>query len=176
MLCFIFNVEHAMKEIIYKNRDAFVAFREKEVDILAHDANCFCTFGDPFGKKLKLKYPIALEKDKETSYGNKAKLGTLSYVEYENQYIVNFYTQFHWRKILNNETTIRVNDKKIVVLADYIAIRKCFTEFRKQFPNTLKVGINEIGKNAGGDWVAVEKIIQQELCAYDYEVYCYTKI
>lgn len=75
--------------------DVIQAFISKDYDMLAHGCNCFHTMGAGIARKLSKKWPIILEKDKETSYGDINKLGDVCYVEVApGKIVANAYTQF----------------------------------------------------------------------------------
>lgn len=71
------------------------AFISKDYRVLVHGCNCFHTMGAGIARKLSKKWPIILEKDRETSYGDINKLGTVCYVKVApGKIIANAYTQF----------------------------------------------------------------------------------
>ena len=54
-------------------------FAEKDLDVIAHQANCYCTFGSGIAAVIRQKYPSAYEADLDTDKGDMKKLGTYSH-------------------------------------------------------------------------------------------------
>lgn len=164
-----------MINLKYKVRNVLNALNDGEINIVPHGCNCFHHFGGGLAYFVKNKYPEAEKIDKETSFSDKSKLGSISIAKVEkNGYIVNCYTQFHYGKKLNNEPEIIINGRKEIVLANYVAIRKAMVEIRKNFSTNLKIGMPKIGAGlANGDWTSIEMIIKQELIDHGYDVVFY---
>lgn len=53
-------------------------FKVPTIDVIAHQANCYCTFGSGIAKTIREKYPAAYEADCKTKKGDLSKLGTFS--------------------------------------------------------------------------------------------------
>lgn len=119
-------------------------------DVIAHGQNCFHGWKKGIAKTIAKKYKNAVKSDKETSFGDKEKVGTYSsaLVSLENNKtltILNCYTQYSFGQ----------GDH-----ANYDAIRDIFTKINAEFKNK-KVGIPKIGSGqAGGDWKRIEKILE----------------
>lgn len=129
-----------------------------EFDLIVHGCNCFCTMGAGIAKGIKLQFPEAYAADLNTKYGDKDKLGTISWAKaksYKGELIVvNAYTQF--------------NFQGPPPLADYDAIRLAFAKIKDQFPG-LRIGYPAIGAGlAGGDWQIISQIIEEELAGEDH--------
>lgn len=159
----------------YKVKNIIDALEQGEVDIILQGCNCFCGFGRGLALEIKNRYPEAYKVDKETAYGDKGKLGTITYAEVLTQrFIVNCYTQFHWIKPLNKEKEIIKNGRKDYLLADYRAIRMAFVNLRKEFDNSWSLGLPKIGAGwANGDWDVIEQIVKDELIDKGYDVTFY---
>ena len=69
-----------------------------EYNYIAHGCNCFCTMGAGFAKALAEKFPQALEVDRQTTDGDKSKLGTFTTTVVEGKQIFNLYTQYEYGK------------------------------------------------------------------------------
>lgn len=164
-----------MNTLRYKVKNVLNALDAGEVNIVPQGCNCFHSFGGGLAYYIREKYPEADKVDKTTSFADKSKLGTISFAKVEeNGFIVNCYTQFHYSKKMNNEPEIMVNGKKLVVLANYVAIRKAMIEIRKKFNKDLKIGMPKIGAGlANGEWTSIEMIIKQELIDHGYDVVFY---
>ena len=133
---------------------------EGAFDVIVHGCNCFCTMGAGIAKGVAARFPQALEADRQTSKGDRTKLGTCSFAEIETPHgkltVVNAYTQFHYRGR---------GDK-----ADYEAIRACMHWLAGHF-DQARIGLPKIGAGlAGGDWPRIERIITQELAGRDVTV------
>ncbi len=128
-----------------------------EFDLIVHGCNCFCTMGAGIAKGIKSAFPAAFEADLATARGDRAKLGTCTFVEIERNgtplVVVNAYTQFDYRG----------SGPKV----DYDAVRFCFRWIQKQYSGR-RIGIPKIGAGlAGGDWARIAAIIEEELAGED---------
>jgi len=127
-------------------------------DVIVHGCNGFHEMGAGIAKPIKQLFPEAYEADKQTSYGGKEKLGTISTAKIERGdvmfHVVNAYTQHHYRG----------HGRKV----SYEAIRSCFEEIAVRFPRS-KIGYPFIGAGlGGGDWVKIESIINEALEGIDH--------
>ncbi|HSI62007.1 MAG TPA: macro domain-containing protein [Candidatus Saccharimonadia bacterium] len=130
-----------------------------QFDVIVHGCNCFCTMGAGIAKQIKTVFPAAFEADCRTSKGDRIKLGTCSYATVNSVTVVNAYTQYDWRGAGQK--------------ADYEAIRSCLRTVAKGFP-TSRIGLPQIGAGlAGGDWLTILGIIQEELGALNATVVYY---
>ena len=133
---------------------------EGAFDVIAHGCNCFCTMGAGIAKGIAAQFPPALEADRQTAKGDRAKLGTCSFAETVTAHgkltVVNAYTQFHyWGR----------GDK-----ADYAAIRACMRWLAEHYSQS-RIGLPKIGAGlAGGDWPRIEAIMDEELADCDATV------
>lgn len=176
MFNFFANTNIYAIESEYKVKNILQALEDNEIDIVLHGCNCFHNFGKGIAIEIKNRFPDVYEKDKETKYGDKDKLGTISYDDVgNNRFIVNCYTQYHWREALNNEKSFIKNGEKKYVLADYRAIRKSLIAFRKKFAPSWKIGMPKIGERSNGSWKRIEAIIREELIDKGYDVTFYVK-
>lgn len=62
--------------VTQKTGDLFTA---EDIDVMAHQANLFCTFGAGIAAAIRLGFPEAYEIDAKTKAGDTSKLGTYSY-------------------------------------------------------------------------------------------------
>lgn len=53
-------------------------FKQQDLDVIAHQANCFCTFGAGIAAVIANLFPEAAAADKQTKHGDKTKMGTFS--------------------------------------------------------------------------------------------------
>lgn len=123
---------------------------------IAHGANCQNTMKSGIAPKLCDVWPQMRKADLATKKGDHDKLGTYStaYCKELNLRLFNLYTQFHW--------TGRKQGKRDL---DYKALAHCFHLLEVQHTigvhrSGKPVGIPMIGSGlAGGDWEAIEEII-----------------
>jgi O-acetyl-ADP-ribose deacetylase (regulator of RNase III) len=149
-----------MKEI---EGDLIKLAEEGEFDLIVHGCNCFCTMGAGIAKGIKASFPEAYKADKQTTKGDKKKLGSISYAKISKKdheiIVVNAYTQYNY--------------KGRGTKADYAAIKSCFKEIKKKFSGR-KIGFPKIGAGlAGGDWGTISEIIKSELVDEDYTLIKY---
>lgn len=67
--------------IRYVDGNLLTMAQNGDFDVIAHCANCFCTFGAGIALQIKETFPEAYVVDCETKAGDLAKLGTISYWE-----------------------------------------------------------------------------------------------
>ena len=125
--------------------DILTDINPNQKTLIMHGCNCFHTMGAGIAKYLKQKFPVILQIDKATGYGDKGKLGTFSTaVISENLRVLNCYTQYDYRRVKS-----RAN-------VDYIAIEECFKEIKRLYDPTWEIRMPKIGCGlAGGDWNTV---------------------
>ncbi|SMX28842.1 Macro domain protein [Pelagimonas phthalicica] len=124
-----------------------------EFDVIVHGCNCFHTMGAGIARPIRDSFPEALAADKDTDYGSRDKLGSLSVAEVSRNgrqlIIVNAYTQFSYKG----------RGPKV----DYAALERCFAEIAQRF-SKQRIGYPMIGAGlAGGDWTRIVKIIETQL-------------
>ena len=129
-----------------------------EFDVIVHGCNCQCQMGKGIALSIKRLFPEAYAADLRTAKGDAAKLGTITMAEVVRNgrsfYVVNGYTQYHWRGEGNK--------------ADYAAIRDVMRAVKSQFPGK-RIGYPKIGAGlAGGDWAIIHSIIDDELVGEDH--------
>jgi O-acetyl-ADP-ribose deacetylase (regulator of RNase III) len=151
---FILKKAHSLK-VDSKTGDLIQLAQKGHFDVIAHGANCFCTFGAGIAKAIKKAFPEAYEADLATKKGDYSKLGNLSLATVErgkNKFIVaNLYTQFFYG------TPKHPKDTKAI---RYKAIENSLKALKKQVPYDASIGLPKIGAGlAGGDWEIIRKII-----------------
>jgi O-acetyl-ADP-ribose deacetylase (regulator of RNase III) len=127
-------------------------------DVIVHGCNCQCQMGKGIALSIKRIFPEAFAADQSTPKGDASKLGTVSVAEIDRNgrklFVVNGYTQFHWRGDGNK--------------ADYQAIRLVMRVVKSQFKGK-RIGYPKIGAGlAGGDWSQIAPIINTELDGEDH--------
>lgn len=140
--------------------DLILLAKDGKFDVIIHGCNCFHTMGAGIARVIKSVFPEAFEADKETVYGSRYKLGTISTATFQVNddgdflTVVNAYTQFDFGT--NSEGTPPV---------DYVAVNNCFRNIKDQYGGQhLKFGIPKIGAGlAGGDWDLISRIIESQM-------------
>ena len=160
-----------MSQIKYKKGNLVDAFINNEVNVLIHQANCFCTMNSGIAKEIKQKLPEMFQADCETIKGHPSKLGNYTKAIYKNGTEIkvgyNLYGQYRYGT--GEQYT------------DYKAIRKGLKsiawslDLAKATGFNAKIGLPLIGCGlAGGDWNIVQQIIQEELVDKGFNVSVYT--
>ncbi len=139
----------------HKTGDLIQLAQEGHFDVIAHGANCFCTFGAGIAKSIKSAFPEAYEADLNTKKGDYSKLGSLSLAKVERGekkfLVANLYTQFYYGTPKHPKDTKEIR---------YKAIENSLKELKRQFPYDSSIGLPKIGAGlAGGDWEIIRKII-----------------
>lgn len=124
--------------------------KQSDIDVICHQANCFCVMGGGIALQIAKQYPMAKEADDKTIVGDKSKLGTCSYAydHYRKQHIVNMYSQYAFGEGLQT---------------NYEALKKCLLEVRDEFcSKNLTIGFPKyLGCGlAGGDWEIVHNLLK----------------
>lgn len=142
------------------NGDLIKLFKEGKFDVIVHGCNCMCTMGSGIAKSIRTDYPAVYEVDQKTIKGDRSKLGTTSAAIVENgKVIVNAYTQYNYGR-----------DR---VHVDYEAVRSCMKVIKAKYSGK-RIGLPKIGAGlAGGDWVIIYGIIEEELNGEDVTVVIY---
>lgn len=142
-----------IKGDIIKDADSF--------EVIAHQCNCFQSFGAGIAKAIKINYPKAYLADLQTRYGDKEKMGTISYTLETTPIIVNLYGQYRYSR-----------DK---VDTDYVALGNALKAMKTVFAGK-KIGLPTIGAGlAKGDFSIIKEIIEKELSDEDVTIVIYEK-
>lgn len=147
----------------YRKGDLIQAAKNNEVNVIAHQCNCFCNMGRGIAPLIAKAFPEAERADDKTLKGDERKLGRLSVgrnKEY-NVLIFNLYGQYgYWRKSDGSINT------------DYDALRSALKEMSNYLSLLDKVGLPKLGCGlGGGDWSIVSEIIEEELGDFDVTIY-----
>lgn len=133
-----------------------------EVDVIAHQCNCFNTMGAGIAKTIKRRIPGAYEADRATARGSMLKLGNVSSYRGDDGWVFNLYGQYRYTPGSTTDT-------------DYKALRLSLMEMAEQlrevgFNGTI--GLPKLGAGlAGGDWKVIEKIIEMTLWGFKVVIY-----
>ena len=131
---------------------------EGKFDVIVHGCNCQCVMNSGIAKAIRTAFPEAYDADRDTSKGDRDKLGGVSIANVDRGgteiVVINGYTQFHWRGS--------------GVRADYDAIRSVMSEVKAGFSGK-RIGYPRIGAGlAKGDWSKISRIIADELDGEDH--------
>ena len=139
--------------------NAIDAWLNRDLSILAHQANCHCTMGSGFAKELKERIPKAWEADQQTYIGDVNKLGDYSVYTPDNgvNVVYNLYGQYDYQ---SRQDT------------DYDALHSALTGmFLEVMPHDV-VGMPKIGSGlGGGSWNVIEGIIDE--CSGSHPVFIF---
>jgi len=131
---------------------------EGRFDVIVHGCNCQCQMGKGIALSIKRLFPEAYAADCATARGDLTKLGTISMAQVRRNgtafYIVNGYTQVHWRGT--------------GVKADYAAIRSVMNAVKLEFSGK-RIAYPKIGAGlAGGEWTTIRAILAEALAGEDH--------
>lgn len=85
-----------MADLVYRQGNLVDAFLSKEISVLAHQANCFCTMGSGIAREIKQRLPAAWEADRKTIPGDLSKLGGYSVASVNGGFVFNLYGQYKY--------------------------------------------------------------------------------
>lgn len=150
--------------LTYKKGNLIHALENREVDVIAHQANCFCTMKSGIAPQIANRWPQVREVDLATDKGDKGKLGHLTYAEVPEGLIFNLYGQYHWQHWDKDYGT----NYDALHLA---LIRMCDT---LDDDKVVRVGLPKIGCGlAGGDWGRVVEKIENAFIESNHEIIVY---
>lgn len=126
-------------------------------DVVLQGNNCFHTHGAGIARAFADRFPQVPEADRmQTVYGDKRKLGTYSKARVGNTDVLNCYTQYDFDA-----------RKKPF---DYKAFERCLRNVKAEYGGK-RIGMPMIGAGlAGGDWVTIASIIENQLRGEDVTV------
>lgn len=133
--------------IIEKEGDLLNEFENGDVNVMVHQANCFCTMGSGIARQIRERFPEAYEADCKTERGDKNKLGKFSHCVIKGKVIINLYSQYEFGNPARN--------------TDYNALYDGLTLIRDKLTKPYNIGVPyKIGcKLGGGDWIVVKAIL-----------------
>lgn len=144
----------------HKKGDLIRAALDGEVNVIAHQCNCFNNMGAGIAPQIKKAFPKAWYADNATLKGDKDKFGKLSYAQDGNVLVFNLYGQYSYGRGVNTS---------------YTMLRKSLEQMSRMLwskRNEVKIGLPKIGCGlGGGSWEIVSQIIQEELKEFDVTVY-----
>lgn len=133
------------------------ALSNGHVDYIAHQCNCFNSFGRGIALTIKNRFPLAYLADQQTVRGDKEKLGTFTKADN----IYNVYGQF----------TYGFKPQETIYEALEEGLRKVFSDILKdhvELNRTPVLGLPLIGCGlAGGDWEVVKEMLNNLIAEFD---------
>lgn len=165
----------------YVQGDLIKAAQDGHLNVIAHQANCFCKGRRGIAPLIFSAFPEAKEADDATKVGDKSKLGLYSAAFSPREeggllWVFNLYGQYHFDNRREDYGTIYPKLKSALAhMASVLRTNLDVTGFRDE-KLKLKVGLPLIGCGlAGGNWFVVEKMIEKTLgMVQGVEVYIYT--
>lgn len=151
----------------YKVGDLVQAAKKREVDVIAHQCNCFCDMKTGIAPKIKHAFPEVYKADLATKSGSRSKLGTFSKAVAQNGLsCYNLYGQYDFK-----------GRSKGKVDTNYNALEKSLFNMGKDIldsDKTVKVGLPKIGAGlGGGDWKIISGLIEKNLTEKGIDVTIY---
>lgn len=154
--------------IRYVTGDLIEAALRGDVDVIAHQCNCFNNMGRGIAPQIARKFPAAKAADDKTISGDRGKLGKVSIgttIYGERSILVfNLYGQYgHWKRrdgLINTEYD-----------ALHSALQAMATHLY-QIGGSPYIGLPKLGCGlGGGNWDIVETLIEDALADFNVTVY-----
>jgi len=128
---------------------------QSDLDLIVHQANCFCTMGAGIAKRIADKFPVAIDADKRTKAGDKTKLGSYTCgVDKSGLHVINLYGQYRYGRERRH--------------TDYDAVKRALIEIKDDYVPIDIVKPTYIGLpykmgcvNGGGDWDVISSILTE---------------
>lgn len=154
----------ASMKLTYKKGCLIAALKNREVESIAHQANCFCTMKSGIAPQIADAWPQVRKVDNLTGKGDKDKLGYFTFANVPEGKVFNVYGQYHWnRRNAGYGTSYSHLGLGIARVCDFMVDHKIQT-----------LGVPRIGCGlAGGDWRRVEQLIKDAFKNTDIEITVY---
>lgn len=154
--------------IEYRQGDVLEALKHGDIGIVAHGVNCSGGFGSGIAGQIAKQYPRVRQMYMKKYEKDKWLLGDIQYVAadiVDNKVVINCATQQTYGRNPRNQPNGRY--------CDYEAIRRVMARLNVLLKGIdIKLAMPYIGCGlAGGDWLEVETIINEEI--KDNTVYVY---
>lgn len=147
-----------MKEV---NGNLINALKTGEVNVIAHQANCWCKMKSGIAKSITDEWSSVRVADDSTIKGDVNKLGTFTKAAVPFGVVYNLYGQFGYGR-----------DK---IYTDYKAVEESLKNLVNDLYKPTKIGLPKLGCGlAGGDWEVVKEIIKGVFNETDHEVTIYS--
>lgn len=134
----------------YRVKSLLDAFKHGEVNVIAHQANCFNKMGAGIAPLIAAEWPQVREADNATTKGDHRKLGGFTKASTDNGLVYNLYGQYY-----PGSNT------------DYSALKQSMIAMRTQLVSlsgSVSIGLPKLGCGiGGGDWTIVSELIENLL-------------
>ena len=140
------------------------AFDRGDVNVIAHQCNCFNTMGSGIAPQIARRWPVVQDADDTTLPGDKDKLGKFTHAWVGDSVVFNHYGQFYYGRQRGGDT-------------DYVSLalamrRMCVWLDTHYVADIVKIGFPKIGCGlGGGDWEIVSKMIEFVFAGYEVTIY-----
>lgn len=134
-----------------------------DVDVIGHQANCYCAMGAGIAPQIADAFPDALAADNETIPGDMEKMGTHTYGTHQqdNGNTLSIFNLYGQRAPSTSE-----------IATDYDALRSAMESMKVLLLESDVIGFPKLGCGlAGGDWSVVSDIIEDVFDGYEVRVY-----
>lgn len=132
--------------------------KQGEFNVIAHQANCFCTMRSGIAPQIADNFYSAFREDADTQRGDRGKLGDFTVGKEKSGLLVfNLYGQYGWDKTQGNYGT----DEKALISA-LNKMRNELVSRATTFGSTYRIGFPKIGCGlGGGNWDNIQKAIEE---------------
>lgn len=146
----------------YKKGDLIKAALDGEVDVIAHQCNCFNNMGAGIAPQIAKAFWKAEDVDSRSKKGDTSKLGDFTVAIQHNVIIFNLYGQYRYGRG-GPHTDYKALEKSLIRMKNWLG-----EDHKKEY----KIGFPKIGCGlGGGDWSIVEKMIDDIFDGWDVTVY-----
>jgi O-acetyl-ADP-ribose deacetylase (regulator of RNase III) len=150
------------KMIEYVRGDLLKAFEQEDINVMAHQCNCFNVMGAGIAKQIANRWPEVKAADAATTPGDISKLGNFTHAWVEDKVVFNLYGQFRFgRGMYTDYFALGAAMEKMAAWlnTNYVADR-------------VIIGFPKIGCGfGGGDWSTISKMIENVFSKYKVYVY-----
>lgn len=156
----------------YVQGNLITALQSGQMDVIAHQANCFCKGRRGIAPQIFNAFPEAKLADDSTVVGDRKKLGTFSVATtMSGGRVYNIYGQYHFDNKRSDYGTIQE-----ALLSGLLEMKENLDETQDHNSDSpIRIGFPLIGCGlAGGDWSVVSKLISTIFNDPRYDVYIYT--
>lgn len=142
--------------IVYRVKSLIEAAQDGDVNIIGHQANCFCVMGSGIAPLIANAFPAAYDVDQATEEGDIDKLGCFTLGIEGDTHVYNLYGQFQ----PGANTDYKWLRTSLMALRDDLRVR---------YPDQrVTVGLPKLGAGiGGGDWGVISDIIHCTLIKDD---------
>ncbi len=135
-------------------------FAQPDINVFAHQANIFCTFGAGIAKYIRGEFPTAYAADCATTKGDTSKLGTYTTAALpDGRIVLNCYTQTGLNS-KERDTSYDLIDKLFRSVEGKIRAKNASSNGDANRELILGIPYKYGSDLAGGDWRIVEAIFR----------------